>query len=98
MMNIVDDVKDDFADYFRARGLEVTWDHSRDRRQQWYEILIPKGGKQLMVQVDMGTPLAAFLEDLPCFAQSKHGTSSAPRYQVNGSPENFRALLEVLGS
>jgi hypothetical protein len=90
------DIDDEFARYFRARGLVVTWDFNRRQTERWYEIL--KNGKLLM-QVDMGTPLAAFLEDLPHFARGEdQGTSAGPEYKVNGTPETAAELLAIIES
>ncbi len=90
------EVDDEFTRYFRGLGLTVTWDFKRSTGQKWYEIT--DSNDEMCCQVDFGTPLAAFLEDLPLFAEGKDGTNPA-NYTACGPVENFKALNErVLAS
>lgn len=75
-MNPMENVDDDFTRFFAGLGCAVTWDYHGGAR--WYEIL---DEDRLVMQIDMGVPLAHFLEDLPLLAQDKPGTSSS-KYEV----------------
>jgi hypothetical protein len=72
-MNITENIDDEFSRFFESLGYQISWDF--DRRSRWYEILDPDTGK-LLCQVDIGTPVSDFLEDLEQFVCGKDGTSS----------------------
>jgi len=88
-VNPLADVDDEFARYFRSLGYVVTWDFNRTER--WYEIL---DGKRMLCQVDIGVPIAHFLEDMALFAQGIRKGTSASIYTANGEPEDFKAIYE----
>ena len=93
MPNLDQDVDDEVSQYFRNLGFGVTWDFSRDHRECWYEILDTHG--RLLCQIDMGTPLAAVLEDLPLLTAGKPGTSTMD-YTINGTLETLALVCKRL--
>ncbi len=64
--------------FFKEIGYGVGWDHDRGRTLYWHEIL---DDKRMIVQIDMGVPLPALIEDLPLIAEGKTGTSMV-RYEI----------------
>lgn len=64
--------------FFKEIGYGVDWDHDRGRMHYWHEVL---DNKRMIVQIDMGVPLPALIEDLPLIAEGKTGTSTV-RYEI----------------
>jgi hypothetical protein len=88
-------VDDGFARFFREHGFEVDWDFSKRDGAHWYEINL--NGKMLC-QVDMHTPLAEFLADLPVFAAGDQNTRGigSTAYKCYGPHANIVALYAHL--
>jgi hypothetical protein len=91
VLDVLCEVDDDFARFFRSLGYTVTWDFDRRRTEYWYEIL---DGEHMVCQVDYGVPLAHFLEDLPALAEDRRGTS-ASNYTVSCSPSEASRMREL---
>jgi hypothetical protein len=68
------EIDDEFARYFRKRGLHVAWDFDKRSGDHWYE-LYDDGG--LVCQVDFGTPLSEFIADIPHFIAGRPGVGLA---------------------
>ena len=92
-MNIYEDVNDEFSQYFRGLGYVVSWDFNKQGR--WYEILDPITSKMLC-QVDLGTPLVYFLEDLEQFVQGKEGTSPSDYVCAFASDDAMNAIYHKI--
>lgn len=92
-MNPFSEIDDDFARFFRQRGVTVTWDFDRSTGLHWYELGDERG---LICQVDFGVPLEEFLADLPHFVEEREGVGPTS-YTCCCPPENterLRALCE----
>ena len=88
------EISEEFKTFFERIGCIVTWDCSL-REGYWHEIYIDN---ELICQVDMNTPLSAFLEDLPLLAKGKDGTSSS-NYTCNcDSDEKLERLQKKIES
>lgn len=87
--DVVKDVTDEVATYFRSLGFDVTWDFQRRTGLHWYEIC--EDGK-LLVQIDYGAPLADLKEDLPKLARDGASTC-ASTWEVRGPIENLRRVV-----
>ena len=83
---------DEFANFFRGLGLDVDWDFSARENRRWYEMRL---GGALVMQVDMGVPLAHVLEDLPLMAEDKPGTSASD-YTVNATVETLKTICRLI--
>lgn len=70
--------------YFEKMGYRVSWDMNTRAGEKWWEIFDKKTG-QLIVQIDMGVPLADIIEDICCFHKDKDGTSKSD-YKISGEP------------
>jgi hypothetical protein len=89
--DLLSEVNDDFARFFRSLGYTVTWDFDRRSSEQWYELL---DGEHLVCQVDRGVPLAHFLEDLPAILEGRRGTSES-NYTVRCPPSEAWRMREL---
>lgn len=86
---IIAEINDDVAAYFRALGFTVTWDLSRDGLR-WYEIY---DGDTLLVQIDFGAALADLITDLPLLAAGKPSTC-ASNWTVRGESNGLARVVE----
>lgn len=86
---------DDVARYFRALGYEVSWDFDKHDGAHWYEIIDPKTDR-LIMQIDMGVPLAHIIEDMICWHEGRKATSKS-NYDVRGN-KNRKAYKAVLAA
>lgn len=75
--DLLEEVDDEFARYFRGLGYDVTWDCNR--RGRWYEV---SRGKVVVCQVDLHVSLGTFLADLPDHLAGRPG-SSGETYVLN---------------
>ena len=90
-MKLTDQINDEFSNFFRGLGFLVTWDFKKQTGAHWYEIY---DGEILLCQVDFGTPLVAFLEDLPLFANgAEDGTSTHDYIMACDDPQKLRRIL-----
>jgi hypothetical protein len=84
-------VDDDFARFFRARGVEVDWDFDKKTGQHWYELFDETG---LVCQVDFGTPPEEFLADIPYFARGNAGIGPTD-YMCAFPPDRTARILAI---
>ena len=73
---------EDFYDYFKKLGCEVSWDCSRRSGEEWYEIY--KDG-DLLLQVDMGVPLKYIISDFIALHTGEPSTMNfVSDYKITG--------------
>jgi len=71
--------------YFEKLGYRVSWDMNTRAGEKWWEIFDKKSG-QLIVQIDLGVPLADIIEDICCFHKGKTEGTSKSNYKFSGEP------------
>jgi hypothetical protein len=91
--SVFEEKKSDVTEFFEKLGYKVTWDFNNSGR--WWEIQTTN--HVTFVQIDMGIPLSAILQDFCCFREGSIRGTSGYDYQVNvrpGHEEEFKELLE----
>jgi hypothetical protein len=83
---------DEFANFFRGLGFEVDHDFSAREGKKGYEMRL---GGALVMQIDMGVPLAHVLEDLPLLAENKPGTSASD-YSIHATAETLKTVCRII--
>jgi hypothetical protein len=71
--------------YFEKLGYRVSWDMNTRAHEKWWEIF-DKKTDELIIQIDMGVPLADIIEDICCFAKGKKEGTSKSDYKFSGEP------------
>jgi len=80
----------ELVEFFEKLGYEVSYDGKAATGERWHEVL---DDDELVMQIDFGVPLAAFLADLPFLIKRKEGPSGID-YTVNA--ERDSDLREML--
>jgi len=86
---ILQEKKSDVTEFFEKLGYVVTWDFNNSGR--WWEIMTRD--HVAFVQIDIGIPLSAIIQDFRCFHKGKTQGDSDYNYQVNVRPGHVEKLL-----
>lgn len=89
---ILQEKTSDVSKFFKKLGYEVTWDFNDSGR--WWEILTKNNIEFL--QIDMGIPLSAIIQDFRCFREGKSEGNSDYNYRVCIHPNHKKEFKELL--
>ena len=90
---VIKEKASDVSEFFQKLGYETTWDFNSSGK--WWEILTKD--HTTFLQIDMGVPVSAIIQDFRCFNKGKDHGDSDYDYQVNVRPgyeKEFKKLLK----